>query len=838
MKRPEILAPAGSKEGLLAAIGAGADAVYIGGSRFGARAYAENLEKEDMLYAISYCHFHGRKLYLTVNTLMKEAELQNELIDYVAPFYEAGLDAVIVQDVGAMAKLHEAFPDLAIHASTQMSLTTGHGTNLCKEYGVTRLVPARELTLEELTQMRGATDREIEVFVHGALCYCYSGRCLLSTTWGERSGNRGRCAQPCRLPYMAGGKEGYFLSPKELCALERIPQLIEAGMDSFKIEGRMKKPAYAALTTAVYRYWTDLYVNMGPAEYRKLFEEKPAALERDLQRLLELYNREGFTKGYLDGECGDVTRSYQSQGDMLATKRPKHGGVLVGKVTGIRKPNIASIKLEKGLDEQDVVEFRDQEGKSLYEYTVGTGAAAGATIQAKFLPGSRIYKGAELYRTRKSDLIEELELTYGGSRQIPIKGKLEAKISQPLALTLEKELPDRKELLHITVYGNPVEAAKNQPSTPEQLRKQLGKTGEEMFCWESLDILCDEDCFVPVGQLKSLRRTGMRQLLEEAKKRNREDQRVLQEGNRQDSDDKFVEPKSEKKGETIVFSQKEISVSLRTPRQLAAVLEYDQVDVIYVSMEDLGEQDLLDAIDRIAMTGKKAFLMLPHICREAVYRQIEKSLQQKEGIWHRKQLAGCVCCNLEELQLVMQYREELKKDFQIVADSSLYTWNTYAARFWQQQGVDRLTVPTELTAKELTALPLQEMELIVYGHLPLMVSAQCMVRNRKGCRKATVLNGSSSLAKDAVYEFSDKKGHAYCAVSHCRYCYNTLYEKRVFSLLNREERQIVDDMPVRSLQLAFTIEEEEQVRQVMEAFLHRTPLDGEHTTGHFYKMTL
>ena len=272
---PEILAPAGSMESLKAAVAAGCDAVYMGGSKFGARAYAQNPEEDEMVAAIRYCHLYGVKLYMTVNTLLKEQELQS-LPTFLRPYYEAGLDAVIVQDMGVLRVIHQCFPDLDIHASTQMTLTSGMGVDdRLAAYGVTRIVPARELSLTELQQMRQQTKMELEVFVHGALCYCYSGQCLMSSMQGGRSGNRGRCAQPCRMQYDIDGSKRYLLSPKELCALPLLGEMIEAGIDSFKIEGRMKRPEYTAgmvpfpgraMPSTSHRQFMELAVNMPEQE--------------------------------------------------------------------------------------------------------------------------------------------------------------------------------------------------------------------------------------------------------------------------------------------------------------------------------------------------------------------------------------------------------------------------------------------------------------------------------------------------------------------------------------------------------------------------------------------
>ena len=292
----ELLAPAGSVLAAKAAVAAGADAVYIGGSRFGARAYADNPDEGELLSLIDDLHLSGKKIYLTVNTLLKEQELEKELYAYLAPYYEAGLDAVIVQDPGVMRFVLREFPEMAVHASTQMTITGPSGARMLEKQGVTRVVPARELSLEEISQIRKRTGLEIECFVHGALCYCYSGRCLLSSMLGGRSGNRGRCAQPCRLPYevwdttgkLNDREEQYMLSPKDMCTVELLPEILAAGVTSLKIEGRMKKPEYTAGVVSVYRKYLDQAI-AGTFQGVK---------KQDKQILFDLYNRDGFHQSY------------------------------------------------------------------------------------------------------------------------------------------------------------------------------------------------------------------------------------------------------------------------------------------------------------------------------------------------------------------------------------------------------------------------------------------------------------------------------------------------------------------------------------------------------------
>ena len=302
VQKVELLSPAGNAEGFYGAVHAGADAVYLAGDRFGARAYAENFTTQELVECIRYAHLLGRKVYLAVNTLFKEREI-SELYDYLLPFCQAGLDAVIVQDLGVLRFVREHFPECGIHVSTQMTLCSSMGASLLAALGAERIVPSRELSLEELAILRKSVDLEIETFVHGAMCYSYSGQCLFSSILGGRSGNRGRCAQPCRLPYsiLTDGRDRgqcYPLSLKDMCTAEHIPRLIQAGIDSFKIEGRMKKPEYTAGVTEVYRRCIDRYFKLcaqsGPQKAAETFQVE----KEDRELLHSLYIRSETQDGY------------------------------------------------------------------------------------------------------------------------------------------------------------------------------------------------------------------------------------------------------------------------------------------------------------------------------------------------------------------------------------------------------------------------------------------------------------------------------------------------------------------------------------------------------------
>ncbi len=350
MSRPELLAPAGTFAAFQAALSAGADAVYLGGNRFGARAFAGNLEEEELLAAIDLAHLHDRKLYLTVNTLCREEEVP-ALYEFLLPLYEAGLDAVIVQDFGALLYIKNTFPGLALHASTQMAVTGEAFASLLKDFGVSRIVPARELSLSQIKTIHEHVDMEIECFVHGALCYCVSGMCLMSSFIGGRSGNRGKCAQPCRLPYtvyderkkqVSDETNAYALNTKDMCTVELLPDLLSAGVCSFKIEGRMKRPEYVAGVVSVYRKALD----------RILEGNKEQLLDpSDKADLLALNNRDGFHKSYYFQHNGPSMMALANK--KLSVSRQKQADALYQRLNEeiigrkLQLPLTASFALEK-----------------------------------------------------------------------------------------------------------------------------------------------------------------------------------------------------------------------------------------------------------------------------------------------------------------------------------------------------------------------------------------------------------------------------------------------------------------------------------------------------------
>ena len=769
--KPEILAPAGSMEGLKAAIAAGCNAVYIGGNRFGARAFANNLDRDEMLEAIAYCHLHDVKLYMTVNTVLKDREIKEALFSYLRPYYEAGLDAVIVQDMGVLRFISRHFPKLAIHASTQMTLTMGKGKEFLEKYHVNRIVPARELTLRELCTMRRETSMELEVFVHGALCYCYSGQCLFSSMLGGRSGNRGRCAQPCRLPYHMAeqnrSEDAYLLSPKELCNLPYLAEMIEAGIDSFKIEGRMKRTEYTAFVTSMYRKYVDLYFALGKEKYRDYIKKNQKEWEEDLQNLSDLYNREGFTQGYLTGQAGDSAQRHPGQkGTMLASKRPKHGGVLVGTVQKVN-PKEVIYKVQKTIHAQDVVEFRNHSLTPSYEYTLGEDVPAGTLVTARYKKGSEIRIGDQVYRTKNAALLEKIAQDYlRTNEQVSVQGHCVAQKGQPLSLTVTLKGQT------ICCQGEICQKAKKRAIDESDIRKILQKTGNSPFYFEKLSIEAEENVFLPVGAIKQLRRDAFEQVRKQFLAQFwREDTVISEDINNREKDDQ--------KGHAVSKEslKPQIATSVTTFEQAAAVCANPKVDRIYFETAVMTEKELSQAYHLAKEKQKEVWLAMPVIFRHAIWDRFEHKIQIiRENAYGQKDIPliediwdGYLIRNTESFAFLTKYIP--KEKLRIRLDHNMYVMNEEAQRFWKEQNVTLFSTSLEATKRELEAFQNYEpMEIPVYGKIPLMVSAQCIQANQKVC----VCQDPKEWHKQIVFE--DQKKRRFVCVNYCRYCYNIIYQ--------------------------------------------------------------
>ena len=756
-RRVELLAPAGNPEGFYGAIHAGADAVYLGGKRFGARAYADNFTEEELIACIRYAHIWGRKVYLTVNTLVKEAEFE-ELRPYLQPLYETGLDGVIVQDIGVLCFIREHFPDMELHVSTQMTLTGKYGSRLLKEMGAVRIVPARELSLAEIRELKREPGLEVETFVHGAMCYCYSGQCLFSSILGGRSGNRGRCAQPCRLPYQVeqSGKTTdtcYPLSLKDMCTIEYIPDLIEAGIDSFKIEGRMKKPEYTAGVTAIYREYID-----------RFYAGKSRRVEwEDLQALSRLYIRSERHNGYYFKHNGR---------DMVTLDSPSYGS---------------------------------DGGEELLEQ-----------IRKYFL-------------TDRPRMDIDLEADFS--------------VGKPARLSFVFSSA-QGDALRVTVEGDPVLPAVNQPVTEENISRQLGKLGDTSFQIKSMQIHLEDNVFYPLGAINELRRQAVTKLEDALILRNqlplhRQTDVTDTDANPVRTAMATLETESDKSND---FDSSDIRyhVCLRTEEQLTALIEtaygepvppelvYLDADLVYDAFA-LRDGALESRIRQLERCGSHMAIALPPILRS----RDEKFLEMLWKIYtrHSDLFFGFLARSMDGLGFLWEMIRDHAFDEMgeavvppaVYTDAGLYIWNWESLRFLS--GINGFCLPYELKAAEQwkvlagSDIPCEK---IVYGRIPLMLTANCITNTTGECEKGQ---------GEAVSFLIDRYKKRFPVVRDCRHCINIIYNSLPLSLHGELEKWTgkVD------FRLDFTVEDGEETACVLQYFMSRAKGDppfGEYTTGH------
>lgn len=783
--KPEILAPAGSVAALRGALSAGADAVYIGGTRFSARAYADNAEGDELLDAIDFAHLNDKKVYMTINTLFKEGELTKELYNFLLPYYEKGLDAAIVQDTGVLRTLKNLFPDLPVHASTQMTVTSGLGAGLLEQYGnVTRIVPARELSISEVRKLRSETCLEIECFVHGALCYSYSGQCLFSSMIGGRSGNRGRCAQPCRQPYelFDNGKklsDGYLLSLKDMCSLKSIPDLIDAGIDSFKIEGRMKRPEYSAGIASLYAFLSKIYLEMGREKYESFLNENPDVYREIMTEAADLYNRGGFSTGYYYNYHGK---------DMMSPIRPNHSGVQVGSVSNVAK-RLITIKMNEKVHPQDVVEIRSQvpfeftlgkegikkmeeSGDNLYEIVVG--------------PDAKVRKGDPVFRTKNDFLLNDIKGKYLDKT---IKGKVTGYLSAfsgcDICLTVQKG--DKS----YSAAGDVVQEAQKAPMKEADFIKTLNKTGEALFDFEEINVECGDNVFVAVGSLKELRAKAFSGLKEEIIKSNSRKATV----NEKEAIAFFTAEENNYNNQP--YEKTELTVSVMTEEQLMEVLKEDAVSQVILNLRLLPLKKQIEKVRETEAKGKTAYLSMPHIFRakeqEAFIREYDFENPVKLLIH-----------SLDELAFVKKYHLERYAK----ASDALYVTNVSAACFLRENGIEEISASVELTAKELNETGIYDSELFIYGRTPLMYTAQCLLDNFGTCLK-------KGLGDRGDYFIKDKTGAEFPVVPTCRECMNVIFNSKTTCIIGCEE---MDYVRAKSHLISFTTENAPTVAKVLNAY--------------------
>ncbi|MBR5761628.1 MAG: U32 family peptidase [Lachnospiraceae bacterium] len=676
----ELLSPAGNYNAFIGALNAGCDAVYLGGSRFGARAYADNFSDEEIIKAIKLAHINNVKVYLTVNTLIKEREY-SDVIDYLRPLYEAGLDGCIVQDLGLIVRFRELFPDMECHVSTQGFATGIESVKFYKSLGASRVVLARELSLDEIKKIKASVDVELETFIHGAMCYSYSGECLFSSCLGGRSGNRGRCAGPCRLPYKMlddkSGADKYLLSMKDQCTVDIIPELINAGIDSLKIEGRMKKPEYSAFVTSVYRKYIDLFMEH-PDAYK--------VDKKDFEDLRHMYLRSEIGKGYYHVQNGR---------EMITLESPAYNG--------------NDDALMKRVSEQFLSGIKKQS----------------ITMYTSLIPG------------------RNASLTV-------IQGEVS-----------------------VTVEGDEVSTPLNRPLAEADIIKQLSKLGDTAFSAEEVYVEMPEPAFMPVKSLNELRRSAIEQLKDELSVK--EPAKISP-----------ITFKGHKSSHSFV---KKPIVMVHTKEQYDAACAFDD---IYIGVP-------AELLLKEKISGNNIIAVLPDVIRIKDYGYVKEFL---------KHICNNNCCavyvrNFEALNIIA----EGNYDLNVVVGSEIYTANKSAVEFIDDIS-DVHAAPLELSKHELAECYNDNTYVFAYGKLPLMHTANCVLKTSKGCEK--------HKGNPFVY-FKDRTDTVFSAYRNCDICSNIIYNS-VPTFLYEELKE--SRFSMERIILSFTDENASETRNILSLYIN------------------
>ena len=784
VKRPEILAPCGNISAFNAAIAAGADACYLAGNSFGARAYAENFDRESLIETIGKAHLHGVRVYLTANTLVKNNEIES-LYDSIGPLYEAGLDAVLVQDFGVFRIIREYFPDLPVHTSTQMNITTVAGAEMVKRLGAERVVAAREMTLEEMRRIKEEVGIEVEAFVHGAMCFCYSGRCLMSSMAGGRSGNRGSCAQPCRKKYDGT----YKLSMRDMCTLEYIPELVCAGIDSLKIEGRMKNEYYVAATVDAYRQITEDYIQ-GVFSYEKV--------DAIVRKLLDTFNRGGFTTGYLMMDRNDKDRREK----LIDESMPGRRGVFAGSIKNIKNGKIsfdAAVNIGAG-DEFLVDTFPP------ISITSGASFDKGDEALMACPETKRIRKKTCIYRTRNLALQKQLDELIGSKRYSSVYGQFVLKQGQNASFTLS--LVDRPEV-SVTVMGSVVSAAKQKTVTNDVIMDKLSRMKDSPFSLRELDIDNDNESFIPMSELNNLRRDTVQKLENRIRSLYERDASKVRPFSEENSvninEDKYEDKFAPKTFDDFIH----VSVSdMNQLKALDSMKMLSDISFLYFDM-GLGRISELD-IESMTEDIKSRFpelkliLALPYINRgEYSVGKFSGLIEKCDGVYVR-----CID-DLAGLSMLQDFSNKI-----VILASSIYAYNDFAVReildiLKKSKCKVIFEAPIELSSEDCSDIfyP-QGTEVVrdIYGRLPIMIT-------------------------DALGDYEDiirdDKGYGFIIRRAGQLCYNVILSENPLSLHQYETE-------IGSRKYSFTTENEKEIRDVFSASPEYIK-NGHFTKGHYRK---
>lgn len=797
----ELLSPVGDFDCLKAAVQNGADSVYFGADAFNARASATNFSLENLPEAINYAKLRNVKTHLTLNTLVLNNEL-DQAINVAKVAYEAGIDAIIVQDIGLAKYLIKNFPDLPIHASTQMTIYNLEGALLAEKMGFSRAVLSRELSISEIEHICRNCNIEIETFIHGALCISYSGQCLLSSSIGGRSGNRGKCAGPCRLPYTLIKsdsvckeeiKSGYILSTKDVCGLEFIPALIKAGVKCFKIEGRMKTPEYVALVTKIYRKYVDLALSGKPYEIDY----------NDKKILMQVFNRGGFSTGHLADEYNN---------DLIYSEKPNNMGLYLGKVQKFNpEKGHISLSAKETLSIGDTISLEHETGT----YTISELMLGNSNIEESlpFQPVTigrmkgKINVGDKVFKITNKELTRiALESLNKESKKSLFNCHLTVKENQPITMAVASasdEPDDVYSNIFFTISSpiHPIQAI-NAPITKDRIISQITKTKNTPFSFENIDIDMDDNIFIPnIGCLNELRRLAIEKIETVAKNRYSRDLHFeIEPVNLKNSSDK----KPTKKTISILFNK------------LNKYFDYnlmEKVDRVYIPYKFFLDTSFSDII-KFLSKKYNVYIYLPTISKNFSSYNYDKVLTEFTKI------KGFVLSNISHLSLIEKY----KNKYEYIANYTLNIFNDLSVDELSKCGISMFTLSPELNKENLNKFSTnQQTEIIAYGNLPLMNMNYCLLGNSNKC----YLKCSKRCDDYASYYLKDRLGFNFKLETQNGI--TTMYNSKITSIET-------NDINVSSIRLDFLDESLSDINNIIQTHKLGNKLEGEeYTNGNLNK---
>lgn len=814
MTKVELLAPVGDWNCLKAAVQNGADAVYFGVEQFNARMYAANFNVEDMKQVIEYCKLRNVKTNLTLNTLLENCEFDNA-VDLAKEAYKAGVDAIIVQDLGLAKYLIDNIPGLPIHASTQMTVHNLQGVLKLEKLGFDRVVLSRELSCEEIEYICKNCKVEIETFIHGALCICYSGQCLFSSVVGGRSGNRGKCAGPCRLPYELISEnaetherksidKGYLLSTKDLCGIAYLPRLIQAGVKCFKIEGRMKSPEYVATVTRIYRKYIDMVLN----------NDDFIIDEKDINDLMQVFNRGGFSDGHLDSKHNR---------NLIFPEKPSNMGIYLGTIKkyNSNKGHI-TLQLEEDLELGDSISVSNEASKYLVSELMIKNVnqkkvSANTEVTIGRMKGN-IKVGDKVYRISSKALSDFAKASYDNceNKKIPLNCTVTIKKNTPISMEISTNKNTCYNELYSSIYVKeisnmiPIDALKT-PISVERVVKQISKTTNTPFSFENITVLLDDGLYVPsISTLNELRRTALEKVEQEILSRAK----------------KTLLDLSKKSKESITYTPNvknpEISVLFR---QLELDFDYTKLDKekitnIYVSLELFISKKYSKIISYFS-DNYNLYIYVPSIIKTNYKNIALSTIEQAVMIYNIK---GFIVSNIGDFELLKKY----SKDYEFIGNYTLNVFNNNTMEEYRKLGLSRITLSRELNQeliKEMLANANINTEMIVYGNLPLMASSYCFLGETNKCYP----DCGTNCKKNNKYYLKDRLGFNFRVVPNSIETVTLICNSKTLSVSTK-------DLPVNFVRLDILDESINEINEAVDKAYNREKLEGlQYTNGNLYR---